>query len=73
MTAIQRQKTDLKEGRLMPKNTTDGTGPVATTPPTVPLVLQGKGGIGKSVVARWLVEFLVRRDLFEQLEEMPFV
>jgi hypothetical protein len=35
------------------------TAPVVT--PTIHLVLQGKGGIGKSVVAGWLAEFLVSR------------
>ena len=29
--------------------------------PTVHLILQGKGGVGKSVVASWLAEFLVKR------------
>jgi len=38
----------------------NGTGSVATQP-TVHLVLQGKGGIGKSVVASWLTEFLTAR------------
>ena len=33
----------------------------SVTPPTVHLVLQGKGGIGKSVVAGWLAEFLMAR------------
>ena len=31
------------------------------TPPTIHLILQGKGGIGKSVVASWLAEFLIGR------------
>src|SRR5580692_7279098 len=50
------------------KGTTNGneTGTTActtqgTTPPTVHLILQGKGGIGKSVVASWLAEFLIGR------------
>ncbi len=38
----------------------NGNGSVATQP-TVHLVLQGKGGIGKSVVASWLTEFLTTR------------
>lgn len=29
--------------------------------PTVHLVLQGKGGVGKSVIASWLAEFLIKR------------
>jgi len=29
--------------------------------PTIHLVLQGKGGVGKSVVASWLAEFLVEQ------------
>lgn len=29
--------------------------------PTVHLILQGKGGVGKSVVASWLAEFLIKR------------
>lgn len=48
----------------MPKNNTTGNGnPIAAsvTPPTIHLVLQGKGGIGKSVVASWLAEFLMSR------------
>jgi hypothetical protein len=47
------------------KSNTNGNGSdVDTTsaiPPTIHLVLQGKGGIGKSVVASWLAEFLVSR------------
>ena len=39
----------------------NGNGPAATLP-TVHLVLQGKGGIGKSVVASWLTEFLTTRE-----------
>src|SRR6202050_4346808 len=31
------------------------------TPPTIHVILQGKGGIGKSVVASWLAEFLIGR------------
>ena len=27
---------------------------------TIHLVLQGKGGVGKSVVASWLAEFLIK-------------
>ncbi len=49
----------------MPKINTNGNGTDATaartTPPTIHLVLQGKGGIGKSLVAGWLAEFLIRR------------
>ena len=32
-----------------------------STTPTIHLVLQGKGGVGKSVVASWLAEFLVEQ------------
>ena len=39
----------------------NGNGLMAATLPTVHLVLQGKGGIGKSVVASWLTEFLTSR------------
>jgi hypothetical protein len=44
-------------------NGSGNTGDTATsvTPPTIHLVLQGKGGIGKSVVASWLAEFLLNR------------
>src|SRR5215467_5744046 len=38
----------------------NGNGSVAIQP-TVHLVLQGKGGVGKSVVASWLTEFLSAR------------
>jgi hypothetical protein len=29
--------------------------------PAIHLILQGKGGVGKSVVASWLAEFLIKR------------
>src|SRR5690242_13993146 len=46
----------------MGKNNGNGNGHgSAATQPTVHLVLQGKGGIGKSVVASWLTEFLITR------------
>jgi len=46
----------------MGKNNGNGNGNgSAATQPTVHLVLQGKGGIGKSVVASWLTEFLAAR------------
>ena len=49
----------------MAKSNTNGNGSdvdsIAAIPPTIHLVLQGKGGIGKSVVASWLAEFLVSR------------
>jgi len=32
------------------------------TTPTIHLVLQGKGGVGKTVVAGWPAEFLIHRD-----------
>jgi adenylylsulfate kinase-like enzyme len=47
------------------KTNPNGNGTGATTAPaiipTIHLVLQGKGGIGKSVVAGWLAEFLMGR------------
>src|ERR1051325_60006 len=45
----------------MGKNNGNGTESTAAAQPTVHLVLQGKGGIGKSVVASWLAEFLPLR------------
>jgi hypothetical protein len=49
----------------MAKNNANGNGTDVTTvsavTPTIHLVLQGKGGIGKSVIASWLAEFLVSR------------
>jgi hypothetical protein len=49
----------------MAKTNPNGDGTGATTAPviipTIHLVLQGKGGIGKSVVAGWLAEFLMDR------------
>jgi Mrp family chromosome partitioning ATPase len=42
----------------MSKNS-NGPGPVG--PAAVHFVLQGKGGVGKSVVASWLAEFLASR------------
>src|ERR1700733_13864395 len=46
---------------IMPKDHTNGSGTGATTQPTIHLILQGKGGVGKSVVASWLAEFLMGR------------
>jgi Mrp family chromosome partitioning ATPase len=47
----------------MPKNDSNsninGSGPSGQ--PTIHLVLQGKGGVRKSVVASWLAEFLIKR------------
>src|ERR1022692_2138385 len=43
------------------KGTTNGSETRVTTPPTIHLILQGKGGIGKTVVASWLAEFLMGR------------
>src|ERR1700735_5011238 len=50
----------------MAKNNTNGneTGAAIAAPtftPTIHLVLQGKGGVGKSIVASWLAEFLIGR------------
>lgn len=47
----------------MAKNNGNGTDhiPAPPTTPTIHLVLQGKGGVGKSVVASWLAEFLVEQ------------
>jgi hypothetical protein len=49
----------------MAKSTTNGNGAAVTNgcaiTPTIHLVLQGKGGVGKTVVAGWLAEFLIHR------------
>jgi hypothetical protein len=49
----------------MTKGNTNGNGEAVTNysaiTPTIHLVLQGKGGVGKTVVAGWLSEFLVSR------------
>jgi len=45
----------------MAKTIANGNGAGRTTQPTVHFVLQGKGGIGKSVVTSWLAEFLIDR------------
>ena len=50
----------------MAKNNTNGTetGAALAAPtftPTIHLILQGKGGVGKSIVASWLAEFLIGR------------
>jgi hypothetical protein len=47
----------------MAKNNTNGTetGAALAAPtftPTVHLILQGKGGVGKSIVASWLAELV---------------
>jgi hypothetical protein len=41
------------------KGSTNETG--TGSRPTIHLILQGKGGIGKTVVATWLAEFLIGR------------
>ncbi len=43
----------------MTRDTTTGDGPAGEAA-TVHLVLQGKGGVGKSVIASWLAEFLMK-------------
>jgi hypothetical protein len=46
----------------MSKTNSNGHESSATThQPTVHLILQGKGGVGKSVIASWLAEFLTKR------------
>ena len=45
----------------MSKNNSNGNGAGPSRQPTIHLILQGKGGVGKSVVASWLAEFLVKR------------
>jgi len=45
----------------MPKNTFSANSGQQTAQPTIHLVLQGKGGVGKSLVASWLAEFLISR------------
>jgi adenylylsulfate kinase-like enzyme len=48
----------------MAKNNGNGNGTDVTAAPITPtihLVLQGKGGVGKSVIASWLAEFLIGR------------
>jgi hypothetical protein len=50
----------------MAKNNTNGNAnstaiAAPTFTPTIHLVLQGKGGVGKSIVASWLAEFLIGR------------
>jgi hypothetical protein len=45
----------------MTKDDTTGNGATAGESTAVHLVLQGKGGIGKSVVTSWQDEFLIKR------------
>lgn len=49
----------------MTESNKDANGAAATTDctttPTIHLVLQGKGGVGKTVIAGWLAEFLISR------------
>jgi hypothetical protein len=46
---------------MMAKSSSDRNGTGSSSQPTVHFILQGKGGIGKSVVASWLAEFLLGR------------
>jgi Adenylylsulphate kinase len=48
---------------MMAKANSNGNETGYTNQPTVHFILQGKGGIGKSVVASWLAEFLIERGL----------
>ena len=47
----------------MPKSNPNGNdnGVRQSAQPTIHLILQGKGGVGKSLVASWLAEFLLNR------------
>jgi hypothetical protein len=46
----------------MVKPNSNGNDPGSITfQPTVHLILQGKGGVGKSVISSWLAEFLIKR------------
>jgi hypothetical protein len=45
----------------MAKGNSNGNSSEPKGQPTVHLILQGKGGVGKSVVATWLAEFLIKR------------
>ncbi len=45
----------------MSKSTPTNNGAGPSGQPTIHLILQGKGGVGKSVVASWLAEFLIKR------------
>ena len=45
----------------MAKDNSNGNGPGNTSQPTIHLVLQGKGGVGRRLVASWLAEFLIKR------------
>ena len=45
----------------MAKNTSNANCGQPTAQPAIHLVLQGKGGVGKSLVASWLAEFLIHR------------
>jgi hypothetical protein len=60
-----------RKENIMAKNTTDGNengAAIAASAfsPTIHLILQGKGGVGKNFVASWLAEFLIgRRSIWE--------
>src|SRR5215472_1946983 len=45
----------------MAKNTSNTNGGEQIGQPTIHLILQGKGGVGKSLVATWLAEVLISR------------
>jgi hypothetical protein len=57
---------DPQEENIMAKNNTNGnenSAAIAAPPftPTIHPILQGKGGVGKSIVASWLPGFLIGR------------
>lgn len=45
----------------MSKHDSNSNGAGPSGQPTIHLILQGKGGVGKTVVASWLAEFLIKR------------
>jgi hypothetical protein len=55
-------RTSSERRNSMPKANSNGNDSASTTcQPTVHLILQGKGVVGKSIIASWLAEFLIER------------
>jgi polynucleotide 5'-kinase involved in rRNA processing len=56
------ERSSSERSNPVPKANSNGNDSASTTcQPTVHLILQGKGGVGKSVIASWLAEFLIKR------------
>jgi Mrp family chromosome partitioning ATPase len=56
------ERISFERSDPVPKANSNGNDSGSTTnQPNVHLIRRGKGGVGKSVIASWLAEFLIKR------------